>query len=1383
MVCLLLCAAALACPAASNVFISEFMAANNGSLLDADQDASDWIELYNAGSDTVNLHGWHLTDTTNNLALWTLPSTNLAAGKHLVIFASGKDRAVAGAELHTNFKLDSAGEYLALVEPGGATIAQEFAPAYPPQFDGVSYGLSITVSNFTLITNGTTANWKVPASTADYPTNWMDVGFDDSAWSLGKTGLGFDRTPVSTDSANTTNLALGKGAWQSSTLGSFYASYGVDGNYGNFTHTVAGANTPATWLLWLGTNYSLSRIVLWNRTSCCGSRLRDITVSVLSSDGTTTNFVSTLLNPENTLDAPPSLTVDLVALTGGPVVGGRVQVTRTPDPDLSGTNGEGNSDEPDVLSLGEVEVFGQTIAARAGDWIATDIAASPWPTNATLLARSPFVLRESALPASGRLALRIRYNDGFVAFLNGTEVARRNAPDALAWNATAAAALTNATAVEEISLPNAWTLLQEGQNVLAIQGLNAADADPNLLLLPELVAISTQISPARYFTTPTPGAANATGWLGLVDAPQFSTDSGLLEALTTVSLSTMTPGAEIRYTTNGTAPEAYSGLLYSGPITVDRTLTLRAAAFLAGWAPSSVETRTYVLLSSVASQSQSAAVSAGYPAKWGGVTADYGMDASIAASRSNDISNALRTLPSVFITASIPSLFDTYEGIYANPDSHSVDWERPATIEWVGTNQTSEFRVDCGLRVQGGYFRNANVTRKHSLRVLFKEQYGVPKLRHRIFADRSAASVFDTLVFRAGANDGYSWADAGTTVQFIRDEFGRRTQLAMGGAAPHGDFVHLYLNGLYWGLYNLAERPNEDFSATYFGGDAATWDSINAGDLKNGSFEAWDKFYSAVSQPPTVTSYRKLQGLAADGTRNSSYPVYLDRTNYIDYMILNIWGGNWDWPNKNFWIGRDQTTNSTGFKFYTWDFENTMGNNRGRSPLYMVAPRADIASSWVGYPHYCLQNFREYQLDFADRVQRWFFHDGAIAPAALIARYRALADQVEAAVLAESARWGNDTTTTPRTQAQWRTERDWILNTYLPQRTAIVLGQFKSAGLYPTVAAPEFSQYGGSLPAAYELTLTHSNASGVIYYTTNGADPRVYGTGAVADSAQPYQTPLNLTVPTHLRARVLNGSTWSALEEATFYPAQDLTRLVLSELMYHAPDWGATNGNNFDFIELKNIGPNTLSLDGCKFTNGVSFEFTNGTRIAAGQPFLLAHDAAAMQAKYPGVTVSGIFTGNLDNGGETLTLVDALGTVIFSFAYNDKAPWPTTADGAGYSLVLKNPAASPNLNEGANWAASVAIGGTPGADEIASPAIESFELVRTPSLALRLRFTAVAGRAYSIEYCDDLAQGQWQTGDTVAAGETTHAVEIDAPLAAATAGRYYRIACRINGSN
>ncbi|HXJ73833.1 MAG TPA: lamin tail domain-containing protein, partial [Candidatus Dormibacteraeota bacterium] len=211
-------------------------------------------------------------------------------------------------------------------------------------------------------------------------------------------------------------------------------------------------------------------------------------------------------------------------------------------------------------------------------------------------------------------------------------------------------------------------------------------------------------------------------------------------------------------------------------------------------------------------------------------------------------------------------------------------------------------------------------------------------------------------------------------------------------------------------------------------------------------------------------------------------------------------------------------------------------------------------------------------------------------------------------------------------------------------------------------------------------------------------DPRAIG-GGVAASAIAYSGPLVINTPTLVRARVLSGGTWSAITEFTFYPPQDLSKLVLTELMYHPPDLGLTDGDEFEFLELKNAGTNTLNLDGFKFTAGISFTFTNGTQLGPGQFFVLARNPGALQTRYPGLVVNGTYSGRLDNAGETVQLSSPNGGVVWSVTYNDRAPWPLAADGHGFSVVPRQPLAHPNSDNGVHWRASSVAGGSPGADD------------------------------------------------------------------------------------
>ena len=1302
---------------AADPVISEFMAANQGSLLDDDGESSDWIEILNPDAQRVNLQDWSLTDNLENPRKWVFPARFLEPGEYLVVFASGKNRSSAG-NLHTNFRLEADGEYLGLFPPGSSTAASEFRPAFPRQEPDVSFGTPSSGSVRDLL-SGSLAYVLVPEAENDLPVDWTAPGFiPGSLWQMGPgLGVGFDDTPTRLDAE--ANLALTGTASQSSTGFGFGAERAIDGDPSSFTHTDTDDNA-STWWVNLGKTVEVRRIVLHNRDGCCGSRLRDVTVQLLAPDGQTVVWSSELLNPENILGSPAAIIVDLIELNVGAIPAQTVRVFRIPDPDLSG--GGGNADEDNVLSLGEVEVYGVETLSY-GPFVRTDLAATMPGRNSSAFVRVPFVLEDP--DAVQAMHLHLRYDDGAVVYLNGARVASFNAPTGDSWNSAAVGRRVKAevfvpAVVDLVPFRAVW---KRGTNWLAIHGLNAAATDPDFLVEAQLLAESRAPVAGVYFEHPTPGTANESPWnLGRVADTTFSVKRGRMNAPFDLEITTTTPDAEIRFTLDGSTPDATRGQVYSGSIHIEHTTVVRAAAFKKNYRPTDVDTHTYLFLSDVVTQPTRPS---GFPASWLGVPGDYAMDPRIAQSAEygRRMTESLSAIPSMVLTTDVDNLFGSSRGIYSNPERSGLSWERPISLEWINEDGTARFQVNCGLRIQGGYFRDRHVTQKHSLRLLFKDEYGPGKLREDVFHEFGAAREFDTLVLRAGANDGYAWDAARDTEQFIRDEFGRRLLLNMGQPSARGRFVHLYLNGLYWGLYNLTERPAEDFSATYLGGVAEDWDTINSGEVKNGSLDAWNAFLAGVRAVTSLANYQRLKGLNPDGSRNAAFPEYFDGPNYMDYMLVNIWGGNWDWPNKNFWFGRQRGGLAGGFKFYIWDFENTMGNNRDRSPLNMVSPRAGTTGSWVGEPHDRLRRFSEYRMEFADRVQKHFFGDGVLAPASLVPRYRDLAAQVESAVIAETARWGDDHFSPPQVLSDWQRERDWILGSYLPQRTGIVLAQLRAAGLYPQTDAPALAPRGG--PVSPVLPVLLSTVASEIYYTTNGVDPRLPG-GAVHPDAVRVTfpgggssgttnslDPFFIAQPTTIRARAREGADWSALTEGQFVPEvlrATSNHLVISEFCYRPADPAtqaetavSSNRDDFEFLEIMNISSRAVDLTGVRFAAGILFNFPSGTVVGSGQRLLLVRNKAAFEARYgAGLPVVGEYDGNLANEGEEIALVDFQGADIRRFQYLDRSPWPPGPNRNGYSLVLVRPDMAPDHRHPTHWRSSVRTGGSPGNTDASS---------------------------------------------------------------------------------
>ena len=1112
---------------AGDLIISELTAKNDSTLADEDGDWPDWIEIFNQGPTAADLAGHYLSDDPLQLTKWQFPARPLDAGEAVVVFASDKNRAVAGSPLHTNFKLAGGGEYLALIDADGSTVLHEYAPGFPGQYTDVSYGLEMPADPTpeALVPDGAAASVLVP-NDGSVDAIWREPTFvPDGNWIGGTTGVGYD----------------------------------TEATYDGLIHL-------------------------------------DVEAAML--DNGTSAFIR--------------FPFDVVA--------------------------------PD-------ELVG--------------------------------------------LTLRMRYDDGFVAYLNGVRIADANAPEGVTWQSAATALHDDADAVVpvEYDIASFIPVLQSGANVLAVHGLNASIGSSDFLIVPELTATRTAgaTDNARFFPVPTPGYANGGGILGLVGDTHFSVDRGLYGDPFQVAVTSDTPGATIRYTTDGSEPTETHGQLYGGPIDVTTTTTLRAAAFLPGYQPSNVDTQTYLFPGHVAAQTTTPA---GYPAGWDTIAADYEVDPDVTNNPlyAGTFEDDLQTVPSISLVMDVDDWFGV-GGIYVNPLQRGVEWERPVSIELLNPDGVGGFQIDAGVRIFGGVSRNLPSTPKKSFRLLFKSEYGASKLDYPFFDD-TTVDRFDELMLRGGYN--YKWTHGSgvqqTRAQYMRDQFSRDSQLAMGQPASHGRYMHVYLNGLYWGMYNAVERPDEAFAASYFGGEKEDYDVIKHGDPPEairGDRVAWDAMFALA----------KDAGRTAD-QKYVDIQQYLDVDNLIDYMIAIHYTGNVDAPvligsttsPRNFYASSSRLPGGQ-FRFFLWDSEHSLSETGVDRTELGVGNADDTPARLYGE----LRDSAEFRLRFADHVHKFFFNEGVLTPEKSVERWMDIAGEIDRAIVGESARWGDVRRAAPYTRdVEWLAEQNRLTTQFFPGRHDAILNQWSADGLYPSVGAPTFSRHGGTIADTFDLTMA-AEAGTAIYYTLDGSDPRLPG-GQPAPNAAVYGGgPIPLDASTIVKARALDGADWSALTEASFTHV-DVPPLRITELMYHPADPAVGDGADLEFIELANVGNEPIELGGFRFTEGIDFTFPAAT-LLPDEYVVVVSDTTAFAASYGGgAVVLGQYAGQLDNAGERLRLEGRVSETIHDFEYDDA--WHPITDGDGYSLVVVDPTADPTAwGSKAAWRPSETRDGAPGSPD------------------------------------------------------------------------------------
>jgi hypothetical protein len=1415
----------------AQVQITEFMASNQQTLKDDYGDYSDWIEIWNSSTNTVNLSGWALTDSAKKMSEWLFPSTNMAPDSYMVIFASGRDRRIPGAALHTNFKLDASGEYLALVRPDG-TVATQFSAKYPAQIADVSYGFGLDNLTNLLIGTNSTGRVLVPTSQS-WNANWTLPDFADASWRAATNGIGFEtgfsEDPASvsaevlaanppgywrlgeTNTTTATNsgwiLGSGDGAYVSNPTNGVpgpqaptFAGFESNNLATRFNGSGAKIEIPFTGDLNPSGPFTVEAWVKPSKTNYTGCVVASIYVSGSSRAGFAfyQNYTTAapgqwdfcLGNASGYIAHARGGTFDtnhwtyLVGVYDGSkallytngVLAGSSNLTSTYAPNTSQKfviGGRIDAQNPYYFSgdIDEVSLIASALSAanvsnrfrtatqainrtnvfNYTSFIRTDLRSTMYGSNSTACLRLPFNLTNTT--AFNRLSLRVRYDDGFAAYLNGALVASDNAPATLAWNsaATNQRPVTSATAWRSIDLTSALGYLRPGTNILALQGLNLNATNTDFLLQTELEARQYAYSTEpRYFISPTPGAANSPGTrdLGpLFTAQGFSPaipgtndcltiTTRLVQALAPVT--NVTLNWRVMYNTLQTAPMYDDGLHGDGAAGDGIYGAIITNLVGTNW--------TYT---------------AGQMVRWYITSTD-------------SLSNSSRW---PLFTDSLTTA--EYAGTVIQPDY--VSSALPIFHLFVDPSNISAMDSESGSRASfyydGEFYDNiyielrGNTTAgfaKKSHRVEFNDEH---QLRHpgpggRVGKTSLMAEYMDPCYLRQHLS--YWLQDlAGVPCAF---DYPVRVQ-------RNGSFYQLAFHNDVLGAEQLDRMGYDREGALYKAAGI-----INTAHYSTGGFTKQLPKTNLTSTADFDAMATAISSSLTTAQRKTNLFDILNVPEVVDYLAVARWTQEGDdvWANMTLyrdtfgsgeWSVIPFDLNLSWGQLYYGDMSSVYGQITATNDYYKSHPlyggsqvQQAGGSKWNSLYDVIIAvpETRQMLLRRIRTLMDRFIQPPGISPSQGLFEQHifSLTNQIWAEAFLDRQQWGWP----PNGGAYgwgtglWLTNGTTdLLNQYLTPRrnhffsTHCVTNTSRSVGLtwsdsagipdtQPTnavisIIGVDYNPASGNQDQEY-ICLTNANSFAVDLtgWRLGGAVSHKFTPGTVIPSNSAlYLSPnvaafrsrtsaprggLGLFVQGNYNGHLsawgealgLTNADGRLVSSASYTgnPSAAQRYLRITEIMYNPSP--ATNLNSdaqaFEYLELKNISPSaTLDLNGVALSNGVTFNFTGSavTSLAPGATVLLVANSNAFTARYgSGFRIAGEYAGALNNSGETLRLQDSVGEKILEFDYDNK--WHPLTDGLGFSLVIVNENASwDTWGLASSWRASGKLNGSPGTDDPTPP--------------------------------------------------------------------------------
>ncbi len=893
---------------------------------------------------------------------------------------------------------------------------------------------------------------------------------------------------------------------------------------------------------------------------------------------------------------------------------------------------------------------------------------------------SVFMRQKFDVPDTGkivRMVLSMDYDDGFIAYLNGVEIARSNM-NGKAWNdsatATHEALIYQGLAPETYNISDSVfrNLLMPTGNVLAVQVHNLLPSSSDLSAIPFLsLAVSdtgkwytthnlSWISVSKSYLhtnfklgrnegvylndnnnnlldsqntgfldsglvvaripdgsgwcitpTATPDSTNngQKCFKGYAPPPAFSLKAGFYKGAQYLKLTTTNPNFVIRYTDNGNIPNINSKKFVTS-ITIDKSKAIRARCIDTSgqYLPGKVFTNSYFINENI-------------------------------------------TLPVISITTDSSNLWDWDTGMYVlGPNATAGipnfganfwnDWEKPCHVEYFKPSKagTQLFEIDAGLKIHGNYSRS---WAQRSFRIETRNGYDSSIINYPLWDIRQYKTVKNFNIRNAGID----WL-AGHMRDDVMQRMAYPTNNDMMASTPCVAFV----NGEYFGVYQIREREDQDYLANIHGIDPNNVDILKwHNTVLEGDANEWTKLYTFIAN--------------SDLTNNTNYDSaakMIDIENYCDYMIAetyyvnNDWLGDWT-NNIKFW--RSKKTNAK-WRYILWDTDVGMSFWSGptQDKLYNLRyPASNSIHSVMFDTMITNTKFKNYFVNrYADLINTIY------QPIEFKKVMKLFVDTMDNEMAREYARWWPAQSTSywysniqvmkDFIDARPAYARNYIQSnfnlvnqdTFTLDVSPLGAGRIKISTIIPT-KYPWKGVYFNGVP----VTITALPNPG---YTFN-----YFKIGSTKDSNQTITQ--NYTNDTSIKA-YFNGT-------------KQPLKLIVSEVNYNSlktPDAG-------NWVELHNYGNYNLDISDWRFhSHGdyYNYKFPMGTTIAAGSYLVLCEDTDKFNAVYKNVyNKIGNLGFSLDNFGDSIYLFDNIGKNVVKFGFSDTIGWPQLADGLGHTMEHK----------------------------------------------------------------------------------------------------------------